>query len=656
MFFVSHNSQYLNSWHRNSFVADETALHEPNIIVFENFGKGVDEFFDVLPFWTILQFCHLWKFKIKINYIHFKLIGQLITVNDSYVSYRQFLNSLRASKSTALDFGMIGMVKYVFVTGGVLSSVGKGILTSSIGKMLQARGLRPTVIKIDPYLNVDAGTMNPYMHGEVFVTDDGGETDLDLGWYERFLDLNLKKKNNLTTGLVYKTVIEKERRGDFLGHCVQIIPHVTNEIKHRIKNVAKTAGADIVLTEVGGTVGDIEGQPFLEAIRQMRIEEGYENTLYVHIALVPILDVTMETKTKPLQHSVNELRRIGIQPDIIVARSPKMIDAEALRKIALFGTIAETAVFCSYNAQTVYEVPLILDRQGMGDFICQRLCLPCMERDFSEWQKSVDAILKPDHEVRIALIGKYAGLTDSYVSMSEALRHGGAACKTRVSIDYLEAEKFERMPECVKDLSNFDGVFVPYGFGPRGTEGKISAIKYARENNIPFLGICYGFQLAVIEFARNVCGLKDANSTEINPNSPHPVIDLMPEQLGIENKGATMRLGAHKIILEEGTIAGSLYKRADVYERHRHRFEVNLDYQELLKKNGLCFSGKSTDGKRMETLELPNNYFFFASQFHGEFKSRPGRPSPEYSVFIDACLSKKLGKTKPDLLCEHSRY
>jgi CTP synthase len=539
------------------------------------------------------------------------------------------------------------MVKYIFVTGGVLSSVGKGILTSSIGKMLQARGLKPTVIKIDPYVNVDAGTMNPYMHGEVFVTDDGGETDLDLGWYERFLDLSLKQENNLTTGLVFKTVIEKERRGDFLGRCVQIVPHVTNEIKHRIRNVAKTANSEIVLTEVGGTVGDIEGLPFLEAIRQMRLEEGFGNTLYVHVALVPVLDVTMELKTKPLQHSVNELRRIGIQPDTIVARSPKMIDAEALRKIALFGTIPESAVFCSYNAETVYQVPLMLDKQGMGDFICQRLGYNCTEKDFSEWQKFVDAVVKPEHEVSVALIGKYAGLTDSYVSMSEALRHGGAACKTRVCISYLEAEKFEREPECIKDLANFDGVFVPYGFGPRGTEGKIAAIKYARENDKPFLGICYGFQLAVIEFARNVCGLKDANSTEINPGTPHPVIALMPEQEGVEYKGATMRLGAHKVILEKDTMAYDLYQRTDIYERHRHRFEVNLEYLDILKKNGLRFSGKSTDGKRMETLELPSSYFFFASQFHGEFKSRPGNASPEYFGFIRACVDKKLGKSKP---------
>jgi CTP synthase len=539
------------------------------------------------------------------------------------------------------------VVKYLFVTGGVLSSVGKGILTSSIGKMLQSRGLKVTVIKIDPYVNVDAGTMNPYMHGEVFVTDDGGETDLDLGWYERFLDLSLKQENNITTGSIYKAVIEKERRGDFLGRCVQIIPHVTNEIKSHFRKIAKISNAEVVLTEVGGTVGDIEGLPFLEAIRQMRLEEGYENTLYVHVALVPILDVTAEMKTKPLQHSVNELRRIGIQPDTIVARSPKMIDAEALRKIALFGTIPESAVFCSFNAESVYQVPLILDRQGMGDFICQRFGYPCTRPDFAQWSDFVDAVVKPQYEVKVALVGKYAGLTDSYVSMSEALRHGGAANNAKVCISYLEAEKFEQNPQCIEELRSYDGVFVPYGFGPRGTEGKIAAAKFARENDMPFLGICYGFQLATIEFARNVCGLKDANSTEINPTTPHPVIDLMPEQRGIEIKGATMRLGAHKVILEKDTMANKLYKAEEIHERHRHRFEVNLDYLDVLCKNGLIYSGKSTDGRRMETLELPSKYFYFASQFHGEFKSRPGRASPEYYGFIAGCLNKKMGKPKP---------
>ena len=544
--------------------------------------------------------------------------------------------------------GKRDMVKYVFVTGGVLSSVGKGIVTSSVGKMLQARGFKVSVVKIDPYVNVDAGTMNPYMHGEVYVTDDGGETDLDLGWYERFLDLDLLMENNITTGLVYKAVIEKERRGDFLGRCVQIIPHVTNEIKSRIRHVAKHSNADVVLTEVGGTVGDIEGLPFLEAIRQMRLEEGYENTLYVHLALVPILDVTKEMKTKPLQHSVNELRRIGIQPDIIVARCSEMIDNETLRKIALFGTIPENAVFCSYNVESVYQVPLILDEQGMGDFIGKRLSFDGPKPEYKEWKKFVDAALKPEHEITIALVGKYAGLSDSYVSMNEAFRHAGAACKTKVHIQYLEAEKFEQNPESIECLEDCDGVFVPYGFGPRGTEGKIMAIQFARESNIPFLGICYGFQLATVEFARHVCGMKDANSTEINPDTPYPVIDLMPEQRGVELKGATMRLGAHKIVVKPDTLAFTLYQCEEIYERHRHRFEVNVDHLETLQKNGLAYSGKSADGRRMEILELPSNYFFFASQYHGEFKSRPGKPDPEYYGFVRACVDKKLRKPKPE--------
>jgi len=539
-------------------------------------------------------------------------------------------------------------VKFVFVTGGVLSSVGKGIVTSSIGKMLQARDFKVTVIKIDPYVNVDAGTMNPYIHGEVYVTDDGGETDLDLGGYERFLNLNLPKDNNITTGQIYQAVIDKERRGDFLGRCVQIVPHVTDEIKRRISLVAKRSKVDVVLTECGGTVGDIEGLPFLEAIRQMRLEEGFENTLYVHVALVPILDVTGEMKTKPLQHSVNELRRIGIQPDTIVARCRKMIDSEVLRKIALFGTIPESAVFCSYDVPSIYQVPLIFDEQGMGEYVCKRLGLPERKPDWGGWKQFVNSFVNPRFTVKIALIGKYAGLVDSYVSMNEALRHGGAACQSQVSIDYFEAEAFEKDPSKLELLKNHDGIFVPYGFGPRGTQGKIEAIRFARESNIPFLGICYGFQLAVIEFARNVCELEGANSTEINPDTPHPVIDLMPEQRDIKYKGATMRLGAHKIMVEKGTLAHRLYGAEEIFERHRHRWEVNPDYWSTLKKNGLVFSGKSPDGRRMEILELPDKFFFFASQFHGEFKSRPSKPDPEYYGFIKACLDKKLGKSKPE--------
>ncbi|MBS7648962.1 CTP synthase [Candidatus Bathyarchaeota archaeon] len=543
------------------------------------------------------------------------------------------------------------MVKYIFVTGGVLSSVGKGIVTSSVGKMLQFRGFSATVIKIDPYVNVDAGTMNPYIHGEIFVTEDGGETDLDLGWYERFLDINLSKENNITTGQIYQTVIEMERRGDFLGKCVQIIPHITDEIKRRIRTVAEKSNVDVVLTECGGTVGDIEGLPFLEAIRQMRLEEGYENTLYIHVALVPILDVTSEMKTKPLQHSVNELRRIGIQPDVIVSRCMKMISRDVLEKIALFGTIPKEAVFCSYNVPSIYRVPLILEEQGMGDYICKRLGLVPKRLNAEEierWKNFVETIENCKYAVRVALVGKYTGLTDSYVSMNEAFKHAGAACNAKVMIDFIEAEKFEKNPEKIDELKNYDGIFVPYGFGPRGTAGKIMAIQFAREHNIPFLGICYGFQLAVVEFARNACGLKDANSTEIDDETPHPVIDLMPEQHQTVYKGATMRLGTHKIIVKEETLAYQLYGATEIYERHRHRYEVNPDYISILERYGLIFSGRSPDGRRMEILELPNKFFFLASQFHGEFKSRPGKPSPAYYGFVKACLDKKLGRSKPE--------
>jgi len=538
------------------------------------------------------------------------------------------------------------MVKFIFITGGVLSSVGKGILTSSIGKMLQARGWKVTTIKIDPYVNVDAGTMNPYIHGEVYVTDDGGEADLDLGWYERFLNVDLCKHNNITTGQVYQAVIDRERKGDFLGKCVQIVPHLTNEIKHRIRYVSDESKVDVVLTECGGTVGDIEGLPFLEAIRQMRLEDGYDNTLYVHVALVPILDVTGEMKTKPLQHSVNELRRIGIQPDTIVARCREMIDPGSLQKIALFGTIPENAVFCSYNVPSIYQVPLILDEQGMGDYVCKRLQLPERKPNWNEWKQFVDAVVNPCFEVKIALVGKYAGLADSYVSMNEALRHAGAANQARVQIEYFESETFEKEPLALEKLRNYDGIFIPYGFGPRGTEGKMKAIRFARENNVPFLGICYGFQLAVIEFARNVCELENANSTEINPETPYPVIDLMPEQVGVKSKGATMRLGAHKVVITKDTSAHKLYNSEEIYERHRHRWEVNPAFCDALTKNGIVFSGKSPDGRRMEILELPDKFYFFASQFHGEFKSRPNKPDGEYYGFIKACLDRKMGKSE----------
>jgi len=540
------------------------------------------------------------------------------------------------------------MVKFIFITGGVLSSVGKGILTSSVGKMLQVRGFAVTAIKIDPYVNVDAGTMNPYIHGEVYVTDDGGETDLDLGGYERFLDIDLSKENNITTGQVYQTVIDRERRGDFLGRCVQIVPHITDEIKRRIRVVVNKSKADIVLTECGGTVGDIEGLPFLEAIRQMRLEEGFENTLYIHVALVPILDATSEMKTKPLQHSVNELRRIGVQPDIIVSRCRDMISGEALEKISLFGTIPKEAVFCSHDVPSIYKVPLILDEQGMGDYVCKRLQLAPTRIDWGYWKKFVDSTENPQYTVKIALVGKYAALTDAYVSMNEALKHAGAACSTRVLISHIEAETFEKHPEKIGELKNYDGIFVPYGFGPRGTEGKIKAIQFARENDAPFLGICYGFQLAIVEFARNVCGFQEANSTEIAENTKQPVIYLMPEQHGVNYKGATMRLGVHKVIIKKETLAYKLYNAQEIYERHRHRFEVNPEYWDTLEGHGAVLSGKSPDGRRIETFELPTKFFFFSSQFHGEFKSRPSKPEPEYYGFVKSCLDKKLGKPKPE--------
>ena len=540
------------------------------------------------------------------------------------------------------------MSKYIFVTGGVLSSVGKGVSMSSIGKMLQVRGLSVTALKIDPYVNVDAGTMNPYIHGEVYVTEDGGEADLDLGWYERFLDINVHKDHNITTGQIYGSVIERERRGDYLGKCVQVVPHVTDEIKRRIRSIASHDKVDIVMVEIGGTVGDIEGLPFLEAVRQIRLEEGFDNTLFVHVSLVPTLDVTGEFKTKPTQHSVNELRRIGTQPDIIIARSTTMIDNDSKNKIALFGSIPEKAVFCSYNVKSIYELPVVFESQGMGDYICSRLGVNDRKADWSKWRGTVDSFVKVDSSVKIAMVGKYVALADSYVSMNEALKHAGATCKTKVEIDYIEAETLESDPEKTKDLKNYDGIFVPYGFGPRGVEGKINAIRYARENDKPFLGVCYGFQLATVEFARNVCSLKDANSTEVNPDTPHPVIDLMPEQKGVTRKGATMRLGAQPIVIIPETIANTLYNSKEIQERHRHRYEVNQKYWRILEENGLVFSGSSPDALRKEILELPKRYFFFATQFHPEFKSRPGKPDPAYYGFIKACLDKKLGKKRPE--------
>ena len=536
--------------------------------------------------------------------------------------------------------------KYVFVTGGVLSSVGKGAITASTGKILQARGFTAAAVKIDPYINFDAGLMNPYMHGEVFVTEDGGEVDLDLGHYERFLDVNLSKLNNITTGQVYWKVIKRERRGEYLGKCVQIIPHITDEIKRRIRLVGESARVDVVLVEVGGTVGDIEGLPFLEAIRQMRLEEGEGNAIFIHVALVPILDVTGEFKTKALQHSVQELRRIGIQPDIIVARSPKPIDEEARRKIALYGNVPAQAVFTSYNVDCLYELPVILDKQGFGDYIVSKLGLAPNPPRWESWTSIVESFKKPRGEVKIALCGKYTKLADSYISINEALKHAGAAIGVQVKAEFIEAEEFEEEPSKLERLEAFDGVMVLPGFGPRGTEGKIMAAGYSRERGIPYLGICFGMQLAVVEFARNVAGLKEAHSAEINPHTPHPVIDLLPEQAGVNRMGGTMRLGAQASILEPGTLAYRLYNQPVVFERHRHRYEVNPAYWSLLQRKGLVFSGYSPDKRRVEFIELPNHPFYLGTQAHPEFRSRPGKPSPVYLGFIKACWERKLQSPK----------
>jgi CTP synthase len=539
--------------------------------------------------------------------------------------------------------------KYLFITGGVMSGIGKGITTASIAKILQMRGFNVSAMKIDPYLNVDAGTMNPVAHGEVFVTEDGGEIDMDLGTYERFLDINLSRNHNTTTGQIYTSVINKERRGDFLGQCVQIIPHITDEIKLVIREIAARAQPDVLLIEVGGTVGDIESLPYLEAARQLRLEEEYRKVLFAHVTLVPALDVVGEQKTKPTQHSVQELRRIGIQPDLIVARTNGPLNPNPRKKIALFCNVEERAVFAAPDLPTIYQTPFELDSQGMGDFLTDRFALAKRSADWGPWKRIVDRISSPHESVRIALCGKYAELADSYVSVNEALKHAGGACDTRVEIEWIETELFENDPTNCKMLSRFDGILIPGGFGSRGTEGKIAALSYAREKNIPTLGICFGFQLAVVEYGRHL-GLRRGNSTEIDPTTPEPVIDLMPEQYGVDSKGATMRLGAHEIRLKPNTTASFLYGREIISERHRHRYEVNPEYIDRIVKGGGVFAGCSMDGRRMEIFELPDKYFYMGTQFHAEFKSRPNRPSPPYYGLIKASLDKKLGKPRAELI------
>jgi CTP synthase len=533
--------------------------------------------------------------------------------------------------------------RYLFVTGGVMSGIGKGVTAASIAKILQLRGIKVSAMKVDPYLNVDAGTMNPVAHGEVFVTDDGGEIDMDLGTYERFLDINLTRQHNTTTGQIYTSVINKERRGDFLGQCVQIIPHITDEIKLAIQNVSELEGPDVLLIEIGGTVGDIESLPYLEAARQLRLEKGQKDVLFAHVTLVPKLDVVGEQKTKPTQHSVQELRRIGIQPDLIVARTSGPLLPGPRRKIALFCNVEERSVFASPDQPVIYQAPIELDTQGMGEFLEERFGFPKRNVDWSSWRSIVDRISTPHQTVKIALCGKYAELADSYVSVNEALKHAGGACDARVDIEWIETELFEDESSSCSVLSKFDGVLIPGGFGSRGTEGKIAALRYSREHDLPTLGICFGFQLAIVEYARQI-GMKDANSTELNPKTPYPVIDLMPEQRDIDVKGATMRLGAHEIHVTAGTKASLLYGREVISERHRHRYEVNPDYIERIVRSGGVFSGRSTDGIRMEIFELPDKYYYLTTQYHAEFKSRPARPSPPYYGLIRAALDRKLGK------------
>jgi CTP synthase len=527
----------------------------------------------------------------------------------------------------------------VFVTGGVASSLGKGITAASLGRLLKARGFKVAMQKIDPYLNVDAGTMNPYQHGEVFVTEDGAETDLDLGHYERFVDINLTRKSNVTTGQIYGAVIEKERRGEYLGQTVQVIPHITDEIKRRIHEVAEEWDADVTIVEIGGTVGDIEGLPFLEAARQFKLDVGADHVLYLHVTLIPTV-AGGELKTKPTQHSVRELRSIGIQPDGLVCRTPMPLTEEMRRKIALFCDTPNDAIFEAVDTDFIYEVPLMLEEQGMAKWVMQRLGLTDGEPDLTDWRELVRRGRNPVGEVNIAMVGKYVQLRDAYLSVVEALKHGGFAHQVCVRIRWVDAEQLNDETASLL-LNGIDGIVVPGGFGYRGIEGKIAAIKYARENGIPLLGLCLGLQCAVIEFARNVCGLSGANSTEFDEGTRHPVIALMDEQRRVVQKGGTMRLGVYPCFLKPGTKIAEIYGTHLVYERHRHRYEVNPRYHEILERHGMVLGGISPDGKLVEAIELSDHPFFVATQFHPEFKSRPNRPHPLFASFIAASLKQK---------------
>ncbi|KYP81440.1 CTP synthase [Ferroacidibacillus organovorans] len=530
------------------------------------------------------------------------------------------------------------MTKYIFVTGGVVSGLGKGITAASLGRLLKNRGLRVSIQKFDPYINVDPGTMSPYQHGEVFVTQDGAETDLDLGHYERFIDNNLTQDNNVTSGRVYFSVLNKERRGDYLGGTVQVIPHITNEIKERIMRAA-TPETDVVITEIGGTVGDIESLPFLEAIRQMKSDVGRENIIYIHVTLIPLMRLGGEIKTKPTQHSVAELRSIGISPQVIVCRTEVPLSTEVRRKIALFCDIEETAVIEARDAESLYEVPLMLQSEGLDEYVVRYLKLDCPPAELREWTTMVERIKSLSHTVRIALVGKYVALHDAYLSVAEALFHGGVANGVNVEIDWIHSEELNASNVDSK-LSGADGILVPGGFGDRGIEGKIEAIRYARENKIPFYGICLGMQMAVVEYARNVLGWRDANSSEINELTTHPVIDLMPDQYDVSDKGGTMRLGGYPCVLVPGTKAARAYGTLQVIERHRHRYEYNNEFREALNKAGLQVSGASPDDRLVEIVEIEDHPWFVGVQFHPEFTSRPNRAQPLFREFVSAACVK----------------
>ena len=539
------------------------------------------------------------------------------------------------------------MTRYIFITGGVVSSLGKGITSASLGAILEARGLDVTLLKLDPYINVDPGTMSPFQHGEVYVTEDGTETDLDLGHYERFVRTKMRKKNNFTTGLIYQNVIQKERRGDYLGATVQVIPHITDEIKHYIKKGA--SNSDIAMVEIGGTVGDIESQPFLEAIRQLRIELGPESTLFIHLTLVPYIAAVGEIKTKPTQHSVKELRSIGIQPDCLICRTDQIIPENVKKKIALFTNVEESAIISAIDVDSIYKIPKVLHEQNLDEIVIKKFNLDLPQANLTEWHNVVDAIDNSDNEVNIAMVGKYIGLADSYKSLSEALIHAGIKTRTKINIVYVDSEEIEKNgSEC---LQNVDAILVPGGFGNRGIEGKISTVKYARENRLPYLGICLGMQVAVIEIARNLAGLKNSDSTEFNKNTDHPVIALITEwqdAKGTQEKrskgsdlGGTMRLGGQDCKLIEGSLVRDLYKSDSVVERHRHRYEFNNKYKEKLESVGMSIAGYSVDEELVEIIEIPKHPWFVGCQFHPEFTSTPRDGHPLFTSFIEAALKYK---------------